>query len=148
MSCIQFTQSGKNIVCNDRSIPSRVPDVWFYPSFMKMISVPMAFSPNQIHSLGSIEHFHVGVVFFQLFHPGLFEADIADAQISLTSAEVDQLLRGRVVAFRTISLWYHTYHLIMVARYGFREIAEGFEGDGQYRLFVLLRCISTCATNQ
>ena len=79
MSSIQFAKSRIDIVGYDVSIAGRVPDVWFYPSFMKMVSVPMTFSPNQIHSLGGIEYFHVGVVFFQPFHPSLFEADITDA---------------------------------------------------------------------
>ena len=69
----------------------------------------------------------------QLVHPGLFETDMADAQIGGAFIQIDQLLGSRVVGFGAASFRNHAGYLEFIARNGFCEIAQGFQGDSQGR---------------
>ena len=69
----------------------------------------------------------------QFIHPGLFETDIADAQVGGAFIQIDQLLGGRVVGFGAASFRNHADYLEFIACNGFCEIAQRFQGDSQGR---------------
>ena len=58
----------------------------------------------------------------QFIHPGLFETDIADAQVGGAFIQIDQLLGGRVVGFGAASFRNHADYLEFIACNGFCEI--------------------------
>lgn len=83
----------------------------------------------------------------QFIHPGLFETDIADAQVGGAFIQIDQLLGGRVVGFGAASFRNHADYLEFIACNGFCEIAQGLQGDSQGR-FVEVDCLLSQAVNR
>ena len=110
---------------------------WMIVTFMVMISVAMfVVVQNQVYSFGGVEHLDMRGIVHQTVHPGLFEADVTDAEVGFAVAKGYELLRNRVVCFRTGTFGDHADYRELVACNGFREIALRFECDGNDRLFL------------
>ena len=93
----------------DEGVGGRVPYMWLYGmtvtwmivTFMVMISVAMfVVVQNQVYSFGGVEHLDMRGIVHQTVHPGLFEADVTDAEVGFAVAKGYELLRNRVVCFR------------------------------------------------
>ena len=129
----------------DEGVGGRVPYMWLYGmtvtwmivTFMVMISVAMfVVVQNQVYSFGGVEHLDMRGIVHQTVHPGLFEADVTDAEVGFAVAKGYELLRNRVVCFRAGTFGDHADYRELVACNGFREIALRFECDGNDRLFL------------
>ena len=74
----------------------------------------------------------------QFVHPDLFEADVADTEISLALGQFHKLLGSRVVGFRAATLGNHADDAEVVACDGFGEVAQRFDGDSDDGFAVVL----------
>ena len=101
--CIQ------DISGNDLGIDGGVPDMRFHTAgvYMGFVGMPvfvmmcMGIVQDELYIFGHIEELQVGSIVRQLFRPGLFKADVTDAEIGLALGKVDELLGGGVIGFRT-----------------------------------------------
>ena len=101
--------------------------------FVGCVMMNMRIVINQIHTLRHIEELQVRSVVCQLVSPSLLETDIADAEVSLTACKLYELLRRRVIGFRTCALGNHADYRKAVAGNGFGEVPQGLEGNGDNR---------------
>lgn len=80
-------------------------------------------------------------VIHQSVHPGLLEADVADAEIGFAVSQRDKLLRNRVVCLRTGTFRDHADYREFITGNRFREVALRFDSDGNHRfLFFAAAC--------
>lgn len=93
---------------------------------------------DEVDAFGGVEHLDVGGVVHQAVHPGLFEADVANAEIGFAVAQGDELLGDGVVGFRAGAFGHHADYFEFIACNGFGEVALRFDGDGDYRLVASL----------
>ncbi len=101
--------------------------------FVGCVMMNMRVVINQIHTLRHIEELQVRSVVCQLVSPSLLETDIADAEVSLTACKLYELLRRRVIGFRTCALGHHADYRKAVAGNGFGEVPQRLEGNGDNR---------------
>ena len=90
----------------------------------------------EVDSFGGVEHLDMGGIVHQTIHPGLFEADVSDAEIGFAVSQRHELLGDRIIGFRAGTFGDHADYRELVACNGFREIALRFECDGNDRLFL------------
>ena len=93
--------------------------------FVGCVMMNMRVVINQIHTLRHIEELQVRSVVCQLVSPSLLKTDIADAEVSLTACKLYELLRRRVIGFRTCALGNHADYRKAVAGNGFGEVPQG-----------------------
>lgn len=77
-----------------------------------------------------IEHEQVGMTGGEFVHPGLFEADVADAQVGYALAQLYQLLGGGIISLGTAALGNHALYGKVFTGNGFGEVTQGLERDG------------------
>lgn len=77
-----------------------------------------------------IKYEQVGMTGGEFVHPGLFEADVTDAQVGYALAQLYQLLRGGIVSFGTAALRNHALYGKVCTGNSFGEVTQGLECDG------------------
>ena len=130
MRSIQFGQSLINVLCKDDGVIGRVPYMRFHATGMIMVAMLMSCCMNQVDTFRSVKELQLWRVGSQSVHPSLFKSDVPDTEICLTLVEGNQLLRSRIVCFRTASFGNHAHYLILVACDSFGEISQRLQGYG------------------
>ena len=102
----------------------------------------------EVDSFGGVEHLDMGGIVHQTIHPGLFEADVSDAEIGFAVSQRHELLGDRIIGFRAGTFGDHADYFEFISGNSFREITLRFQGDGNHRFcFVIVACLgrASCA---
>ena len=97
---------------------------------MRFLSLMLFFLVlDQFHSFRKVKDAHIRILTLQILHPGLFKPDFSDTEISLAPADLNHLLRCRIVCFRALSGRCYTINLKQVSGYLFYKIPLWLDGD-------------------
>lgn len=89
---------------------------------------------NYGNTFRQVEHLQVGIVLYDIVHPGRFKSDVADLQGKLRLFHFDHLLGCGIVGFGALTGRHHTVDCIFIAGNLFGKVSLGLYGYG-YHLF-------------